>query len=233
MKSTEAQLAARGFLPAGFEADYLGLLAEEQFNLLQSKSPVERTLGARLLGLGKNVIAINWLIQALRTEKKLYTKIEISNSLSSYGEPAVIPLIELLGKIGKNQHAMVSGKGFRKESYPLPRDIASRTIIRIGSKALPELFNAIATDDIDTLSEAIDTIGFIHFYDKQPEVYAHLYSCFQRNIDNELIKWKIIRAFSGCTESKSFLHELLSTEKDILIIREIERSLLLIGKRRM
>jgi hypothetical protein len=233
MKSTETQLTARGFLPAGFEADYLGLLAEEQFNLLQSKLPAERTLGARLLGLSKDVIAVDWLIQALQTEKKLYTKIEISNSLSSYGKTAVVPLIELLGKIGKNQHTMVSGKDFRKESYPLPRDIASRTIIRIGSKALPELFSAIETADIDTLSEAIDTIGFIHFYDKQPEVYSHLYSCFQRNINNELIKWKIIRAFSGCTESTPFLHELLSTENNVYLIREIERSLLLIDKRKI
>lgn len=231
MKSNDQQLANRGFLIARSERDHFDKSFEQQLELLQSQQPVERTLGARLLGLSQNVTSINYLIDALKIENKLYTKIEICNSLSSFGPNAVVPLIRLFGKIGRNQHREISEKDFRKESYPLPRDIVSRIIIRIGSKALPALMPVLEEEDIDILSEAIDAIGFINFYDKRPEVYDHLLNCFHRHSNNNLIKWKIIRAFSGISESGTFLNELLTREKDISMLREIRRSLNLISKR--
>ncbi|NQY53931.1 MAG: hypothetical protein HRT42_10220 [Campylobacteraceae bacterium] len=74
----------------------------EIIDLLQSKTPTDRTIGARLLSKRKE--KINLLIKALTIEKKLYSKLEICNSLVNCGEISIKPLIETLGKIGINQH---------------------------------------------------------------------------------------------------------------------------------
>ena len=64
-------------------------------------------------------------VQALKTEKKLYPKIELSELLCSCGQPAIKALIKQLGKIGNNQHKQIPNKQFQKKSYPLPRDLAA------------------------------------------------------------------------------------------------------------
>lgn len=232
MKSSNSQLANRGFLSPGNETALLDKPFAQCLTLLQSKKAIDRTLGARLIGIGKNAKAVDYLTKALQTEKCLYPKIEICNALVLFGTLAVTPLIGLMGKIGNNQHVAVCEKEFKKDSYPLPRDIASRTIIRIGTKAIPELLNAMGDSDIKKLSAAIDTIGFINFYEKQPsEVYNSLLTCYYANIDNELIKWKIIRAFSGFSGSISFLTDLLLNENNQSLLQEIKRSLIIIGRK--
>jgi hypothetical protein len=198
---------------------------------LKSKIPSERTLGARLLVYRDNLFPIDYLIAALKVETKLYTKIELCNSLVSFGKDVIISLIESLGKIGNNQYKEVPEAEFKKQNYPLPRDIASRTIIRIGVKAIPALIKVLDSEDIPRLSEALDALGFICFYEQQSDVYDLLKECFSRNIDNDLIKWKIFRAMSAFAESELFLNEqqqLLSNER---MKAEIERSLSLIRKR--
>lgn len=230
MKSKSEQLASRGFVKPGVENQHFDATYSQRVTLLNSKIPAERTLGARLLANNADLSAIDYLIAALKIEFKLYTKIAICNSLVSYGKRSVIPLIELLGKIGSNQHTTIPETNFKKVSYPLPRDIAGRTLVRIGTAALPELFKVLETDNLLKLSEALDTIGFICFYDYQPEVFQLLRDCFYRNGNNNLIKWKIIRAMRACPESVSFLHEQLLTGESQLKV-EIERSLSLIKKR--
>ena len=139
MKSKQEQLISRGYLAEGVESEYLYKSFNEKIELLHSKTPTDRTLGARLLANSKNGKAINYLISALTVEKKLYPKIEICNSLVSCGLHSIKPLIKILGKVGSNQHKRVPEKKFNKNSYPLPRDIASRTLVRFGQAALDEL----------------------------------------------------------------------------------------------
>lgn len=230
MKSKVEQLENRGFVAAGIENNHLDTTFEQRVGLLKSKLPIDRTLGARLLANHADLSAINCLINALIIEQKLYSKIEICNSLVSYGKDSVIPLIGILGKIGRNQHTGVPDKDFKKDNYPLPRDIVSRTLIRIGSVVLPDLLALLKTNEIVKLSEVIDAIGFICFYDYQTNVYILLQDCFNKNINNDLIKWKLFRAMSAFPESVSFLEGQLNISEPHLIV-EIQRSLTLLKKR--
>jgi hypothetical protein len=231
MKSSSTDLERRGFLKDGAENTYTNLPNSPKVELLKSPFAVERTLGARLLSQSGN-FAINDLIEALKVESKLYTKIEICSTLVKLGEVSVKPLIAELGKIGNNQHKCIPNQDFKKVSYPLPRDIAARTLAQIGKLALPDLLDLLSSNDMLKLSEAIDAIGFICFYNYQPEIGEKLITCYKSNIDNDLICWKLIRAMSGFPESKSFLlyQQSISSNEGINI--EIERSLKLITGRR-
>jgi len=225
MKSSKAALIDRGFLEKDAEAVYLELNFEEKLNLLQSPLAVERTLGARLLCCENPEVSIPLLIEALKTEKKLYSKIGICNTLISFGQASVKSLIEQLGEIGNNQYKTIPQEKFNKKSYPLPRDIAARTLANIGTAALPDLLKTLSTGSMSQLSEAVDAIGHICFYDYQNGIFEQLLSCFERNKESELIRWKIVRAMSAFPESKSFLEEQSQMEQNKGIVLEIERSL--------
>ncbi len=230
MKSNREQLISRGYLDEGAESGFGDMPYNERVKLLTSKAATDRTLGARLLANNQNSETIDYLIKALAVEKKLYPKIDICNSLVTYGKLAVAALIGLLGKIGTNQHKKVPAKEFNKDNYPLPRDIAARTIVRMGSDAIPQLVNVLDSNDTKQLSEAIDAIGFICFYDYVPDVYNALHDCYTANIENDLIKWKIIRAMSSFPESRLFLEEQKELLVDKRLLKEIERSLRLVGE---
>lgn len=231
MKSSESQLNRRGFIPAGVEETYPDMPFKQCVELVKSNLPKERTLGARLLTKSGQPQAIGTLLDALKVEQQLYSKLAMCDALVSFGKEGVIPLVALLGKIGNNQHRIVSEIDYKKKSYPLPRDIAGRTLIRIGVDALPELLEVLQTDSVSSLSEAIDAIGFICFYSQhQPNVYRLLEKCFQHN-SNDLVRWKIIRAMSAFPESKPFLKEQQQTVGPDSILRpEIERSLALLAR---
>ncbi len=178
IKSDKEQLEKRGFLPREFSVDSYDLSFAEKLKLLQSKIPTDRTLSARLLIDEIDVDrAVESLVKVLVLEKKLHPKIEMSNTLISFGESSVKPLIELLGQIGSNQHKTVPTKEFRKDSYPLPRDIASRILGYIGKVAIPELISSFNHMSVEQKSEAIDAIGFICFYDHHFEAYEILNNC--------------------------------------------------------
>ncbi|WP_282143812.1 HEAT repeat domain-containing protein [Cellulophaga baltica] len=228
MSNKQEQLENRGYLETGIDSQYLNSSFEQKITLLRSKIATERTLGARLLKEDNGAKTTELLINALKNEKKLYPKIEICNTLSTFGKLVIPPLIECLGKIGTNQHKKIPEKEFSKDSYPLPRDIASRTLIRIGDKAIPELLKALETTDMILLSELIDTIGHINFNFKTKNIYKPLQSCYYRNKADEVITWKIIRAFSGIQESEAFLKKLYSEVKKDGLKKEIKRSLRLI-----
>ena len=225
MKSKIEDLENRGFIADGIEQKYPNASFEQRTELLKSNLPCERTLGARLLGTYPDIKAIDYLTNALIKEKKLYSKIEICNSLVSFGKDAVIPLIHLLGKIGTNQHRVLPERSFKKNSYPLPRDIAARILIRIGVTALPDLVAGLSNNDLSMLSELIDTIGFICFYEPQPNLLEPLKNCFYRNEQHDLIKWKIFRAMSAFSESRLFLKGQQEQEDNTRLKSEIERSL--------
>jgi len=205
MKSNINQLESRGFVAAGMGKEYPDTTFEQSLSLLQSKLPVDRTLGARFMAKHTDAAAIAYLIEALKQEKKLYVRLEICNSLVSYGKASVLPLIAILGKVGTNQYKEVPKAAFKKKNYPLPRDLAARTLIRIGATALPDLVALLGSTDLIKLSEALDAIGFICFYDYQASVFEPLKECFSLNYQNELIRWKLMRAMSAFPESASFL----------------------------
>ena len=229
MQNKQKQMISRGYVSDKIEVKYLNNSFDENINLLQSKIPTDRTLGARLLSSSKNYKTIEFLIEALKIEKKLYPKIEICNSLVLCGEKSIQPLITCLGTIGNNQHVNVPQKEFKKDNYPLPRDIASRTLIRFEQVALDELKKILETKNTKQLSEAIDAIGYICFYNTKSDIYPMLKTCYLKYMQNNLIKWKIIRAMSGFIESKPFLEEQKRLIEDTRLLQEIERSLKFVG----
>lgn len=229
-KSNSAELASRGFLPPDFDLPG-NLTIGQKLLLLKSDIATERTTGARLL-FGTVEPVVDELIEALKTEKKLYPKIEICHTLISLGEKSINPLIAELGKIGSNQHQSIPFKVFEKDNYPLPRDIVARTLAAIGNQALPALLNILKSDNIKQLSEAIDAVGYICFYQSHPQVYTVLKDCFAKNIHNELICWKVIRAMSGFKESIPFLLDQKNNYRNDQIILEIDRSLRLLEKKK-
>lgn len=227
MKSTKENLISRGFIEKGAEKEYLDISFEDKIKLLKSQIPSERALGGLLLSTEKK--AVNELLNALKKEDKLYARLEISNALSKIGQPSVIPLIEELGKIGLNQHKLIPEKEFEKNSYPLPRDIAARVIIRIGNKAIPILVNSLDSITTSQLSEAIDAIGYICFYDYQDDVFDVLKELYFEHHEKDLIRWKFIRAFSAFPESLELLIEEMEKEQNSRIKNEIKRSIILLN----
>lgn len=231
MTNQQKQRKNRGFIENGHKSSFNNLSYDKKLNLLKSKIATERTLAARLLQFYKTDETVSYLIMALKNEQKLYSKIEICNTLTLLGNIAIMPLINCLGKIGNNQHKTIPEKPFLKDSYPLPRDIASRTLSSIGKKAMPKLLIALQKNDLQNLSELIDAIGHIHFNYKTENIFNQLKSCYYKNETNSLIKWKLIRAFSGVSESAIFLQEQYHKTDHILLKREIERSLRLIDRK--
>ena len=232
MISKQEQLINRGFLSDKICSKVYNFSFDRKIMLLKSVIASERTLGARLLKENKTIITVNYLIEALKVEKKLYSKIEICNTLMLLDKLSVLPLINCLGTIGNNQHRKVPKNNFLKDSYPLPRDIASRTLIRIGYNIMPDLLKGIKTADKRVLSELIDTIGHVNFKFKKESVFEALKTCYKNNNTDDLIKWKLIRACSGIEESECFLIKLKVELNNNRLKEEIERSLQLILKRK-
>jgi hypothetical protein len=231
MKSKQDDLTGRGFLPQGAEAGFQALPLAEKRKLLRNAVAVERTLGARLLCEKWGAVADELervaedLVQALTVETKLYPKIEICHALVAHREHTAPLLIAALGKIGKNQHQRVPEKAFRKKSYPLPRDIAARTLANMGESVLPELLKVLKSQDDAQLSEGLDAMGYICFYSDQHEVFQALKECYMEHCCHELICWKIVRAMSGFSQSVPFLLEQKAVCQNPWIQKEIERSL--------
>ena len=231
MKSSEKQLQTRGYFSNKTESEFAKKNFDKLIELLNSKSAVERTVSARLISKTKNPKSIPYLCLSLEKEKKLYTKIEICNSLVSYGKSALPELVKLLGKIGNNQHKHIPKTEFKKNNYPLPRDIVARIIIRIGKVALPLLTENLKSDNTQIISETIDAIGYICFYDRQDEVMFDLTNCYKYYSENELIKWKIIRALSAFPDSEKFLTNEYGLIENNRIKLEIKRSKKLITRK--
>lgn len=228
MKSTIDQLVNRGMIADICIDDYMNLSLADLLLMLESKKAVERSIAARVIGINQNIAAIEALINSLKKEKKLYTKIEICNAFVLFGTSALNFLIPLLGTIGNNQHKSVPDGGFNKKSFPLPRDIVSRILIRIGKDALPSLQQLLISGGETQISEAIDAIGHISFYDKDKSSLKSLMDCYEKYRDNLLIVWKIVRTLSAFPESVNFLNNLIMNITYSSINKEIKRSIKII-----
>jgi len=198
--------------------------------LLYSKIPVERSCAAIHLWKYQSPTVVGRLCQQLAIEKKLYTKIALCETLAKCAELSIEPLIGLLGKIGKNQETKIPGTGFYKVSYPLPRDIAARTICRLGTVGILPLDKFIkSSKDINTLAQAIDAYGHIVYSNKIKCSSSPLQELYARHPKNDFLKYTITRCLSGIHDewAKSFLLESIQTGCKGLRLEAL-RSLLLL-----
>ncbi len=195
--------------------------------LMNDTDALKRTSAAKLLGERKDKEAVSILCERLRIETALYTRIAISEALGAIGEPAISGLIELLGKVGNNQHQELPQNGFYKKSYPLPRDIAVRTLTKIGKPALKPLEDVVLSGDKTSILEALDGIGHIAFYEDDLSSEIVLQKAYQKYQSDKQILWKIIRAFQSFpTESvRRLLEEVICSYPSPELRWEAVRSL--------
>ena len=234
LKRKETARKKRGQTTPQADNAFAALSDVALIKLLGDSSAQKRTSAAKLLGKKRSIRAVSPLCQQLAKEKALYTKIAISEALGNIGEAALPELIKLLGKIGDNQHRGLPKSIFKKWNYPLPRDIAARTIVKVGTLALKPLSNILKTGNETQVLEAIDAIGYISFYFKDQSSFPALIEALNKYKTNPVIIWKIIRALEAFPndESSTILQNFLF-ESEIPALRwEAARSLGQIGNRK-
>jgi HEAT repeat protein len=217
---------------------YLDVSTESLIEMLKTDYSQERTISAVILGNRRDETAIKPLCTALKNEKSLYSRIAMSEALSQIGEPAACYLIELLGEIGKNQETELPLKYFRKKSFPLVRDMAARTLVRIGKPATPYLMDVLENGKDFKTQQAIDALGAIAAKTGDKRALTTLITRMEQienvnlaervNDNDKITLWKIIRAFSGFKDSKEAIPPLiviLKNHHDPPIIWETLRSL--------
>ncbi len=194
---------------------YLDFSTTQFMEMLENPEAQKRTIAATMLGDKRDTNAIESLAHALKIEKALYSRIAISEALGEMGESAVVPVADLLGQIGSNQETELPKKYFNKKSYPLVRDMAARTLVKIGKPATPYLIEILESEeDIFIKQQAIDALGAIAAKTGDYRALKPIIECFdkivginQEDINSEenmdkVTLWKIIRSLSAFKNSK-------------------------------
>ena len=236
LKSSKKNLILRGWVD-DTSIKYSSYSLSNIQDLLESEIPADRTAAALIIGKNKLRYFIPLLISKLKVEKKLYSKIAICNALSNLGKPSLKYLVPLLGEIGKNQYKNIPPKLCLKKGYPCSRDIAARTIGKIGEPALPYLEKVLRSNNRKQILEAVDCTGFIIFYLdnalEKKSILSLLHILYDESSKNKdtLLTWKIIRAFSSfkSIEMIAFL-KTISASQNQLLKQEASRSIKIILK---
>jgi HEAT repeat protein len=232
MKSSFKQLEDRGYANDDKIESYSSCNHHELIQLLKNGKAVERTIAAKILGNKKKIESLRYLCESLKTEKKLYVKIALCEAIEQYGKKSLTYLKPLIGVIGNNQHTQIKIVDIKKKSFPLPRDIVARIIIRIGCEALPFLEEILEQGTYKQKLEAIDAIGHIAFTSHDNRSDKLLIRIYTQNKADVLVKWKIVRAFQSFNSEA--IIKILKTEEESKIMelkKEARRSLLQIEKR--
>lgn len=230
MKSTRTQLKSRGYCgktKSGKSSDVHDCSRDELIQMLRDANPVTRTAAASALTAHKCSETISSLCELLVSEQKLYPRLAVCETLVSFGKESARPLAALLGTIGDNRHNAVPTEIFRKKSYPLQRDLAARTIARIGKDALPVLTEILDQGELSAAREAIDAVGYICFYDPHEEMFDHVAAFARRNAHDDVSRWKTaiaLRAFRSA-EAAAFAADFFADETNEIIRKEADLSL--------
>lgn len=196
MELKRIQRQKRGQISPAELEEYKEASLTELTSLLDSTDPKKRTIAATLIGNRKILELIPRLCHCLSHERSLYPRIAISEALGKMGEPAVIPLIALLGKIGSNQEKELPQKYFAKKSFPLARDLAARTLVKIGTPALPYLMSKLATGTPFEIQQALDAIGGIVSRTGDHRPLPVLLQLLTADPTDVITTWKIVRTLS-------------------------------------
>lgn len=232
MKSSKENLINRGMIKESDLVNYKHLDKKELLTLLSAKKAFERTIAVRLLVAFDEDDVLEAMVNRLLIENKLYTKIALTEEISTFGTRASKLLIDHLGTVGDNQLKELPEKKFMKSDYPLPRDIIARTICKIGSPALEELKKCMTSGERITKLEAIDAIGFISFYESDMSLKDDVVKLYATYEKDGLMLWKVLRAMQSFDDAEVI--ELLKKSETSTIKQhqwEATRSLLQISRR--
>jgi hypothetical protein len=194
---------------------YIDFSTTQLIEMLESSEAQKRTIAATILGDKSDTDALESLVRALKIEKALYSRIAISEAMGKMGGNAVIPVADLLGQIGKNQETELPKKYFNKKSYPLVRDMAARTLVKIGKPATSYLIEILESEkDIFIKQQAIDALGAIAAKTSDYSSLKPIINGFNKivginqdtiNSDENVDKvtlWKIVRSLSAFKNSE-------------------------------
>lgn len=198
------------------------------YTWLTSTKAHQRTLAIRTLASRKQ-ITTKQLLELLKTEKALYTKMEICTCLQQGNSEDVKQMIPYLGTIGTNQLHSI-GKTSKKKCYPLPRDIIARTMAKMSEECIETVFMEIHNIDKIKLYELLDAIGSLLFYhplSNKEYYFKKIKNIYFKYVNDELMVWKICTCLSAFKthESVELLRYLEHTHDHPMIKKEIKRSL--------
>ena len=221
----DLQRKIRGQINDEYIAIYQSKSENELLELLYSEEAWQRSVAAELLLLTPETTDI--LLKKLQVEKALYTRLAITKKLESGDQETAEKMIAYLARIGNNQHRQPIPPS-KKQSFPLPRDLIARSLGRMQPAIFSTLLAALKNLSVLQLSEILDAIGYMAFY--QPalvttETYQQLLQIRKTMIDQPLIQWKLVICFSAFPQSK----ELLLSEKEFA--PEARRSLRSLAKK--
>lgn len=233
MKSSAEDLRKRGFITTEDITKFQQCSNSELILLINSPNSIERSVAINLLSnrvCTENLDFVKIILERLCVEKCLYTKIEICNALEKGSIKTAEQMIHYLGRIGKNQHISLPEKVSKKKSYPLPRDIVARSLGRMDCRILPTLFNVLNSNNQEKISEVIDAIGFLLFYNPNyanEHFFKAIISTLNKYSENNLITWKCVVCLSSfkIQDSIEALNQILNSNKNALIKCEAKRSL--------
>lgn len=169
------------------------------------------------------------LLNLLKKEKALYTKLEIQNQLSKYGHISL--MCQYLGCIGHNQYKEIPNKVSFDRNYPLPKDIIARSLANLDQARFLEFYHLLPTLPYLKFQEAIDSFGFFCFYHPDvvtQDMYRFVCSSFLTYKDHPIIIWKLVTCLSAFPMSTHFLEDFKKTQKNSTLIQEVERTLTII-----
>ena len=210
--------------------------------LLLDKDGVNRTRAA--LFFSRNPMLLteeigSLLLKQLMEEKKLYTRLAITEALEHSTETSIPYLMcEYLGMIGNNQLKSLPERPSKKTSYPLPRDIIARSLGRMKEKAVPAMLDTLFKGSDQQVREVIDALGFNFFYNRSlltEAIFQQIYHQLRTTFDDDLMSWKfIIFASALSNEQGSLVYEAIKENKESvpkLFEEEWERTRRIISKR--
>ncbi len=230
-------LQKRGYVEDTDLTKYNNYEVEQLYKLLNSKIAIERTTAIRLISNNNDSDDLHFnslLLEMLLKEKALYTRLEICNALEKGNQDTCKMMINYVGKIGNNQHKQVPSKVSKKKSYPLPRDIIARTLGKMNLNNLNVLLSVLNDNDFSKISEVLDSIGYMIFYNQELNTldnFKSIKKTTEKYFENELILWKCVECLSAfkLVENEKYLNSLKSRIKNNTILLEIDRSLKFIG----
>lgn len=236
MKSSIIDLRNRGYIEDIELNKYKSLSTDDLYKLSNSDEAFKRTISIKLLSERisiHNEYFVEYLLDKLAKEKSLYTRLQICKVLEDGNENTCKILINYLGKIGSNQYKELPNSVSKKVSYPIPRDIVARILGKMNSNYFPIIISILKNNDILKISEVIDAIGYMIFYNKKldnTENFNMIKTILEKYKKNDIIVWKCIMCLSAFSleENKEYLNFLKNRYKSELINLEIDRSLKLI-----
>lgn len=239
MKSSTQDLRKRGMADTGDMNRFNELQEPELLELLYSDTAVYRTAAVRIL-TGRGLIGspdfVGRLLERLKVEKCLYTRLAICEALETGDSGTAALMVQYLGCIGNNRHSSLPNKVSQKAGYPLARDIIARSLAKMDSSVLSVLIEVLYGKNTDRISEVLDAIGSIVFYHQNimnRELFGHISATMDTYTGNPVIIWKCVLCLSAfpLTDSIRILEHILESDYPAVIKGEAERSLKAIGKR--